>query len=280
MNTTLEQHSQNMPANGAYASINGLEMYFETHGTGEPLIVLHGGLGSTGTIADQLPQLSTGRQVIAVDLQAHGRTADISRPLSLETMGDDIAALIEYLKLPRADVMGYSTGGMVALQTAIRHPEVVRKLVVVSIPFKRNGWFPEVLEGMKGVNASAAEMMKPSPIYGLYASIAPKPENWPVLLEKTGEMLGRDYDYTEGVKSLPMPVLIVAADTDSLSPAHAAEFFSLLGGGQKDANWDGSGIVCDSRLAILPGTTHYNSFASPLLPGMVTDFLEAPLVKR
>jgi pimeloyl-ACP methyl ester carboxylesterase len=285
MNTTLEQHSQNMHANGAYASINGLELYFETHGTGDPLILLHGGLGSTGMLADQLPQLAAHRQVIAVDLQAHGRTADIDRPLSLEAMGDDIGALIEYLNLPRADVMGYSMGGMVALQmvalqTAIRHPGLVRKLVVVSIPFKRNGWFPEVLEGMKGVSASAAEMMKPSPIYQTYASIAPRPEDWPALLEKMGEMMKRDYDYTEGVKSLKLPVLIVAGDTDSLSPAHAAEFFALLGGGKQDANWDGSGIVCDSRLAILPGTTHYNSFDSPLLPGMVTDFLEAPPVKR
>ena len=279
-NTTLEQHSQNMPANGAYASINSLEMYFETHGTGDPLIVLHGGLGSTGMLDDQLPQLSIGRQVIALDLQAHGRTADIDRPLSLELMGDDIAGLIQFLNLERADVMGYSMGGMVALQTAIRHPDLVRKLVVVSIPFKRNGWFPEVLKGMKGVNASAAEMMKPSPIYQLYASVAPRPEDWSVLLEKTGEMLKREYDYTEGVRALKIPTLIVAADTDSLSPAHAAEFFALLGGGQRDAGWDGSGITCDSRLAILPGTTHYNSFASPLLPGMVTDFLEAPPVKH
>lgn len=273
-NTTLEQHSQNMPANGAYASINSLEMYFETHGTGDPLIVLHGGLGSTGMLDDQLPQLSIGRQVIALDLQAHGRTADIDRPLSLELMGDDIAGLIQFLNLERADVMGYSMGGMVALQTAIRHPDLVRKLVVVSIPFKRNGWFPEVLKGMKGVNASAAEMMKPSPIYQLYASVAPRPEDWSVLLEKTGEMLKREYDYTEGVRALKIPTLIVAADTDGFSPAHAAEFFALLGGGQRDAGWDGSGITCDSRLAILPGTTHYNSFASPLLPGMVTDFLE------
>jgi pimeloyl-ACP methyl ester carboxylesterase len=265
---------------GAYAPINGLEIYFETHGTGDPLILLHGGLGSTGMLDEQVPHLSSTRQVIAVDLQAHGRTADIDRPLSLEAMGDDIAALIEYLKLERADVMGYSMGGMVALQTAIRHPELVRKLVVVSIPFKRSGWFPEVLEGMKGVNASAAEMMKPSPIYKLYASIAPRPEDWPVLLEKMGEMMKRDYDYTEGVKALKMPVLIVAGDTDSLSPAHAAEFFALLGGGKQDAGWDGSGITCDSRLAILPGTTHYNSFDSKLLPEMVTDFLKAPLVKR
>ena len=130
---------------------------------------------------------------------------------------------------------------------------------------------------MKGVNASAAEMMKPSPIYQLYASVAPRPEDWSVLLEKTGEMLKREYDYTEGVRALKIPTLIVAADTDGFSPAHTAEFFALLGGGQRDAGWDGSGITCDSRLAILPGTTHYNSFASPLLPGIVGAFLEVSI---
>ena len=274
MNNTLERHSKNMPSNGSYATINGLELYFETYGTGDPLIVLHGGLCSTGIIADVLPHFSAGRQVIAVDLQAHGRTADIDRPLSLEAMGDDIAALIQHLKLEQADIMGYSMGGMVALQTAIRHPDLVRKLVVISIPFKRNGWFAQVLEGMKGVNASAAEMMKPSPIYQMYASVAPRPEDWSLLLDKMGEMMKRDYDYTEGVKSLKMPVLIVAGDTDSISPAHLAEFFALLGGGQQDAGWDGSGITCHSQLAILPGTTHYNSIDSPLLPGIVGAFLE------
>jgi len=277
-NNTLEQTQK---PNGHYASIHGLELYYEIHGEihGEqkPLILLHGGLGSTEMFADPLPQLSSTRQVIAVDLQAHGRTADIDRPLSLESLGDDIAALIRHLGLGQADLMGYSLGGMAALQTAIRHPETVRRLVVVSIPFKRNGWFPEVLEGMKGVRAEAAEMMRPSPVGQNYVRVAPRPQDFPQLLEKVGQMLGRDYDYTEGVKTLKMPVLVVAGDTDSLSPAHAAEFFGLLGGGKQDAGWDGSGIICRSRLAILPNTTHYNSFASPLLVPIVSDFLNAPL---
>ncbi len=276
-NSPLEQTQK---PNGHYAPIHGLELYYEIHGEGQPLILLHGGLGSTEMFADPLPLLSSTRQVIAVDLQAHGRTADIDRPLSLEAMGDDIAALIQHLGLGQADVMGYSMGGMVALQTALRHPETVRKLVLVSVPFKRNGWFPEVLEGMKGVRAEAAEMMKPSPVYQTYARVAPRPKDFPKLLDKMGQMLGQDYDYTEAVKSLNMPVFIVAGDTDSLSPAHAAEFFGLLGGGMKDAGWDGSGITCRSRLAILPSTTHYNSFASPLLVPMVTAFLDAPLEPR
>ena len=134
---------------GNYAEVNGLEMYYEIHGTGEPLILLHGGVGAIEMFGEVLPLLAEGRQVIAADLQAHGRTADIDRPLSFESMADDIAALIEHLGFAKADVMGYSLGGGVALQTAIRHPEVVRKLVVVSTPFERDGWYPEILAGME-----------------------------------------------------------------------------------------------------------------------------------
>jgi pimeloyl-ACP methyl ester carboxylesterase len=134
---------------GNYAEVNGLEMYYEIHGTGEPLILLHGGVGAIEMFGEVLPLLAEGRQVIAADLQAHGRTADIDRPLSFESMADDIAALIEHLGFEKADVMGYSLGGGVALQTAIRHPEVVRKLVVVSTPFERDGWYPEILAGME-----------------------------------------------------------------------------------------------------------------------------------
>jgi len=264
-------------SHGNYAPINGLELYFETHGAGQPLIVLHGGLGSTDMVAGLTAQLSNHRQVIAVDLQAHGRTLDIDRPLTLEALSDDIAALIGYLQLEQADLIGYPMGGLVALQTAIRHPEVIRKLVVVSIPFKRSGWFPEVLEGMKHVGAGAAEGMKPSPIYQNYARVAPRPEDWPTLVSKVGHLVRQEFDFTEGVKTLKIPVLIVAGDSDSLSPAHAAEFFGLLGGGKQDAGWDGSGIVTRSQLAILPNTTHYNSFASPLLPTLVEPFLDAPL---
>lgn len=133
---------------GGYASVNDLEIYYEILGTGKPLILLHGGVGAIEMFGEVLPLLAEGRQVIAFDLQAHGRTADIDRPLSYELMADDIAALIKHLQIERADVMGYSLGGGVALQTAIRHPEVVRKLVVVSTPFKRDGWYPEVLAGM------------------------------------------------------------------------------------------------------------------------------------
>src|SRR4030095_10493075 len=138
----------NKTAKGNYATVNGLKMYYEIHGAGKPLILLHGGLGAIEMFGPNLPVLAKRRQVIAVDLQGHGRTADIDRPIRLELMADDIAALIKHLGLERADVMGYSMGGGVALRTAIQHPELVRKLVAISIPFKRSGWYPENLANM------------------------------------------------------------------------------------------------------------------------------------
>jgi pimeloyl-ACP methyl ester carboxylesterase len=260
---------------GSYASTNGLEMYYEIHGAGRPLILLHGGVGAIEMFGEVLGLLAEGRQVIAVDLQAHGRTADIDRPFSFESMADDVAALIEHLGFERADVMGYSLGGGVALQTAIRHPEVVRKLVVVSTPFKRDGWYPEVLAGMGQMGPEAAEPMKQTPMYQLYASVAPKPEDWPVLLTKLGELLRKDYDWSDEVAKIETPTMIVVGDADSVRTAHAVEFFELLGGGKADAGWDGSGMS-DARLAILPATTHYDIFSSPTLASTVTPFLDAP----
>ena len=142
------------PSQSGYADVNGLAMYYEVHGAGQPLILLHGGLGLTSMFGDVLPLLAEDRQVIAVDLQAHGRTADIDRPMRYELMGDDIAALIEHLGLAKTDLMGYSLGGGVALRCAIQHPELVRKLVVVSTPFSQNGWYPEVVASMAQVNGS------------------------------------------------------------------------------------------------------------------------------
>ena len=258
---------------GNYAMVNGLDLYYEVHGSGEPLILLHGGVGAIEMFGEVLPLLAEGRRVIAVDLQAHGRTADIARPLSYEQMADDVAALIGHLRIERADVMGYSLGGGVALQTAIRHPGVVRRLVVVSTTFKRDGWYPEVLAGMEQMGPGAAEPMKQTPMYQLYSSVAPRPEDWPVLLTKLGELLRRDYDWLDDVAAIQTPTMIVAGDADSVRTAHAVEFFELLGGGRADGGWDRSGMS-DARLAILPATTHYEIFFSPALASTVTPFLD------
>jgi len=224
-----------------YAPVNGLRMYYEIHGTGKPLILIHGGAGSTANFTE-IPLLSNSRQVIAVDLQAHGRTADIDRPLSYEAMADDIAALIKYLGLEKADVMGYSLGGGVALRTAIQHPDLVRKLVVVSTTFKHTGWYPEILAAMAQSGPAQAEQMKQSPMYQTYARVAPKPADWPVLFTKLGELLRKDYDWSKHVASIKAPALLVFGDADAVRTAHAVEFFELLGGGKKDAGWDGSGM--------------------------------------
>lgn len=266
-------------ASGSYASVNGLNLYYELHGdraAGRPLVLLHGGLGTIGMFGEVLTLLAEGRQVIAVELQAHGHTAEIDRPLSFEAMADDIAALIKQLSLNSADILGYSLGGGVALQTAIRHPDVVGKLVAVSTPCKRDGWYPEVLAGMAAMNADAARTWVGSPMHQAYASVAPKPENWPLLADKLGQLLKKDYDWSKEIAVLKAPVLIVVGDADSVRTAHAVELFGLLGGGKVDAGWDGSGMS-NARLAVLPGTTHYNIFSSSTLASIVTPFLDAPM---
>jgi pimeloyl-ACP methyl ester carboxylesterase len=221
-----------------------------------------------------LPALAEKRQVIAVELQGHGRTVDIDRPLSYEAMADDIAALIKYLGLQKVDVMGYSLGGGVALQTAIRHPELVRKLVVVSAPFRRDGFYPEILATMAQMGPGAGEAMKQSPLYKLYPNV-----NWAVLFTKLGDLLRKDYDWSKEVAAIKAPTMIVFADADAVRTAHIVEFYGLLGGGQKDAGMDGSGKPVD-QLAVLPGLTHYNISSSPALASVVTPFLDLPLPGR
>jgi pimeloyl-ACP methyl ester carboxylesterase len=259
-----------------YAPVNGLRLYYETHGTGQPLVLVHGGLGTVDMFAQLVPALARTRQVIAVELQAHGHTPDVDRPLSFESMADDVAALIQHQGFDHADLLGYSLGGGVALQTAVRHPDRVRKLVVVSAPHKSQGWYPEVLAGQRSINAEAARTWVGSPMHQAYASVAPRPEDWEKLVVKTSDLLRHDYDWSPAVSALKMPILIVLGDADAIRPARAAEFFELLGGGLRDAGWDGSGMST-SRLAVLPATTHYNICSSPLLPAAVTSFLDAPM---
>lgn len=261
---------------GHYAEVNGIKLYYESQGSGRPLILLHGGLGAIEMFGPNLPILARGRQLIAVDLQGHGRTADIDRPIDTRFMADDIAALVKHLKLDRPDVMGYSMGGYVALQTAIRHPDVVGRLVVVSAPFRRNGFYPDILAQQAQVNAQMAEPMKQTPMYQLYSSIAPRPQDFPRLLEKMGEMMKEDFDFSPQIAGIKATTLIVAADADIFPPSHAVEMFELLGGGKKDPGWDGAGRPVH-QLAIIPGFTHYNLFAAPALAETVVSFLNQPV---
>ena len=258
-------------AAGNYASINALKIYYETHGDGRPLILLHGGVGASEMFDPVLPALAGTRQVIAVHLQGHGHTSDGDRPLGFESMAEDLAALLGQLDIEKADLLGYSLGGGVALQTVIRHPDLVRKLVLVSTPFKRQGFYPEVLENMAQIGPEAARFMDQSPLSQLYPEA-----NWPVLFGKLGSLLRQEYDWSKEVAAIKSPVLIVCADADAVRPAHAMEFFELLGGGQRDAGMDGFGRPA-ARLAILPGMTHYDILTFPSMAAIITAFLDAPL---
>jgi pimeloyl-ACP methyl ester carboxylesterase len=256
----------NNPA-GAHAAVNGISLYYEIHGTGKPLIMLHGGFGAFEMFAALSPALAEKYQVIGVDLYGHGRTALTDRPIGFEDMADDIAGLVGQLGLGKAALLGFSLGGAVALQTAIRHPELVERLVLISTPFKRAGWHPEMQAGM---TAFAPEFFMNTPIYQDYLRFAPKPEDFPRLVLGMREALSQDYDWSESVSALKIPTLIIAGDADGLPPSHAVAFFNLLGGGLRDAGWNGEHLV-PSRLAILPATTHYDivTRADLLLPVLV-----------
>jgi pimeloyl-ACP methyl ester carboxylesterase len=262
-------------AAGQYADVNGINLYYEVHGAGRPLILLHGGLMSGETFGPVVPLLAEHHQVFTVDLQGHGRTADIDRPIDTRLMADDIAALIDHLGLDKPDVVGYSLGGGVALHTAARYPAKVRRLVLVSANVWRDAIPPEMLAQQGQVTAASAEFMKDTPMYQLYQRVAPRPEDFPRLLDKIGQSMANDFDYSDEVRRLQMPTLIVAADADMAPPSHYVEVFKLLDGGLRDGGWMGEGRPKGGHaLAILPGLTHYNIGTSPLLAAVTTAFLE------
>ena len=262
-------------ASGHYADVNGINLYCETHGKGRPLILLHGGLYSSDMWGPVLPLLASDHKVIAVDLQGHGRTADIDRPIDVRLMADDIAALIDHLKLEQPDLLGYSLGGGVALHTAAKHPDKIRRLVLVSANVRRDAIPAEMLAQQRQVNAAAAPFMKETPMYQLYQRVAPHPEDFPKLLHKIGASMAKDFDDSEAVRGLQMPTMIVCADADMAPPSHYVEVFKLLDGGLRDGGWMGEGRPKGGHaLAILPGVTHYNIGMSPLLAAVTREFLQ------
>jgi pimeloyl-ACP methyl ester carboxylesterase len=258
-----------------YAEVNGIKLYHEVYGSGEPLVLIHGGLTTIGEMTEWIPPLAKTRQVIAVEMQGHGRTADTDRPMTWETLGDDIAALLDHLKIAKADVAGHSFGGASAIRVAIQHPDKVRRLVVISSPYAKSGWYPEAQKGMGDVSAAMAETMMQTPT-GKFSKEWPEPQRFPRFLDKIGKLLGGSYDWSAGVAKLPMPVLLVFADNDSVSQKHIAEFFALLGGGVKEPGWQNTKLS-RSRLAVVPGYSHYNFIHSPEVPEIVGKFLADPL---
>ena len=260
---------------GQYAEVNGINLYYEIHGSGRPMVLLHGGLGSSEMFGPILPTLAESHQVIAVDLQGHGRTADIDRPIDIRLMADDIAALIDHLGLDKPDVVGYSLGGGVAFFTAIKYPEKIGKLVSASANVWRSAIPAEMLAQQGLVSAAAVPFMMDTPMYQLYQRVAPRPEDFGRLLDKVGESMAKDFDFSEEVRGLQVPTLIVAADADMAPPSHYVEVFKLLDGGLRDGGWMGEGRPKGGHaLAILPGLTHYNLCGSPLFAAVTLDFLD------
>ena len=263
-----------MPAKTSnLARVNGIELAYQIYGEGKPVVLLHGGFGSLEMFGENADRLATKNRVMGVDLQSHGRSPAAKRAMRFEAMADDIAALIGSLDLEKAAIMGFSLGGAVALRTAIQHPDVVDRLILVSTPFRRSGWYPEMTAGMDAMGPETAGPLMQSPMYQAYQQIAPRVEDWPVLVTQLTEALKIDYDWSADIPKLKMPVMLVIGDADGLPPSHAVEFFGLLGGGKRDANWDRSGMT-HHRLAILPGVTHYDINVAPLLSAVANPFLE------
>ncbi len=259
-----------------YAPVNGLDMYYEIHGAGGvPLLVIHGAFGNTGLFGGELvPALAETRTVIVMDQQAHGRTADIDRPLSVVQMAEDTAALVEHLGLEQVDVFGYSMGGGIAFRLAVERPELVRKLVVAAVYTSGAGAYPEIVSGMKSISPEA---FAGSPMETSYFAVAPNPDDWPVLVEKIKAMGSNAEAYSlapDEVQGIQAPVLYIIGDSDIVLPEHAVEVFRLLGGGVPG---DLTGLP-KSQLAILPGTTHVGVILqTDLLLGMIVPFLDAPM---
>jgi pimeloyl-ACP methyl ester carboxylesterase len=267
------------PSQSGHIAVNGVNYYYEIHGRGDPVLLLHGGLGSIDMFGPVLPVLSRNRRVIAVDLHGHGRTALGERPISLIDMGDDMAAILKKLGSAQVDALGYSLGGGVAFRLAVQHPAMVRRLALVSAGYAQDGFYPEMLPMQAQVGAAMAEHMKDTPMYKSYMAVAPKPEDFPRLLDRMGEYMRKPYDWTEDVKKLQMPVMLVYGDSDMYRPEHIVRFYQLLGGGLKDAGWQRENMS-RNRLAILPGLTHYDIFLAPELARTVLPFLDGKTGSR
>ena len=253
--------------------VDGVQYHYQIRGLGAPLLLLHGGLGSTDMFAPIMPMLGVKRQIIGIDLQGHGRTPLGTRPISMAAMGADMAVILKKLGYGPVDVMGYSMGAGVAFQLAVHHPQQVRRLVLVSGSFAKDGFYPEMIAAQGQVSSKMAEAMKDTPMYKSYVAVAPNPGNFPKLLDAMGDMMKTPFDWSADVPKLTIPVMLVFGDSDMYRPEHVVKFYQLLGGGLKDAGWQRENMS-RNRLAILPGLTHYDIFMSPQLPATVVPFLD------
>jgi pimeloyl-ACP methyl ester carboxylesterase len=259
------------PAQKGYAPVNGLKMYYEIYGSGKPIVLLHGAFNTINMAFGQLiPELAKGHQVIAAELQGHGRTADIERSFSFETMADDVAALLRYLKIDSADIMGYSMGGGVAQQLAIRNPKMVRRLIITSSVYKYDGWSAETRAILPQLTA---QMFEGTPIKTNYDSLAPDPKHWTEFINKMKKFVTTPYNFgADKIKAIKSPTLIIAGDGDGVSIEHAVEMYRLRGGGYMID----FGPAPKTQLAIFPGTSHISAMMqTSWLVSMITPFLDA-----
>lgn len=249
----------NQELTSSYAHVNGLDLYYEIHGSGEPLVMLHGGMTTIGDFAALLPALAQTRQVIAYERQGHGHTADIDRPMTMDNEADDLAALLRHLNIENADVFGYSTGGTIALGFALRYPQMVRKLVLLSAIYNESGYTPEMMAGLRHATADAM----PPIMRETYEQVAPRPQDWPRLVARSVEAAAAFKGWTpEDLRTLNSPTLVAIGDSDIVRTEHALEMFQL---------------IPDARLAILPSTDHIGVLfqRAEWLASMTEDFLNA-----
>ncbi|PSR56493.1 alpha/beta hydrolase [Adhaeribacter arboris] len=260
------------PAESGYAAVNGLQMYYEVYGQGKPLVLLH---GSFMTIPLNwkaiIPLLAKNRKVIAPEMQGHGRTRDIPREFSYEAMADDVSGLLQHLQIDQADILGYSMGGGVAFQMGVRHPEQVRRLVVVSAPYAHNGWWPDTEASFA---TFTPDMFHDTPIRAEYDKFGNDPAHFPEFVKKVVSIDLKPYNWFSEVKTIKAPIFLAMGDADGVRYEHALELFRAKGGGKQG---DLHGLP-PSRLAILPGTTHIGMIQRTdwLIP-MITDFLDSDL---
>jgi len=261
----------NKPSETGYADVNGLKMYYEVYGEGKPLVLLHGSYMTIPLNWSQAIPMFKGRKVIVAEMQGHGRTRDIARKISYEGMADDVSGLLRHLQIDSADILGYSMGGGVAFQLAIRHPEQVRRLIVLSGSYAHDGWWPDVEASYPSITA---DIFKGSPIEKQYDSLGNDPKHFPEFVKKVISIDLEPYDWSKEVKKIKAPLFMAIGDADGIQYEHALALFRALGGGKMG---DIHGLP-KSRLAILPGTTHIGMmYRMDWLVLMIDDFLNSDL---
>ena len=266
-----EGNTMSQAIESGYAPVEGTELYYEIHGGGAPLVMLHGGVNPSAVFGAPLAEMAKTFKVIAIHARGHGFSKDTDAPWSIEQAADDVAAVLKDRGIAKASVMGYSFGAKIALQFAIRHPDMVDKLVVISAAYSMDGQYPEVkaaFEKMPDMADAIGNSIAQSPLAQMYPDV-----DWPRLMRKSGEAGMRNYDWSDAIKSIKAQTLLLFADADSIRPEHMVEFYKLLGGGQRDTGIDGS-LRSSNRLAIIPGATHYTIMELPAVTRHATEFLQ------